>query len=111
MEEREFYIRLSIRERWSKRELERQFKAALSSEQCSLLQKCRHWWHKGTRKHFTSSKMLMPSSSSGLPNEHPEADPHQGLLNKLKDFLIELGRDFCFVVPSIRFRSETETLL
>jgi predicted nuclease of restriction endonuclease-like (RecB) superfamily len=28
-EEREFYLRLAIRERWSKRELERQFKAAL----------------------------------------------------------------------------------
>lgn len=33
----------------------------------------------------------------GLPPEHPETDLHQGLLNKLKDFLIELGRDFCFV--------------
>jgi predicted nuclease of restriction endonuclease-like (RecB) superfamily len=28
-EEREFYLRLAIRERWSKRDLERQFKAAL----------------------------------------------------------------------------------
>ncbi len=28
-EEREFYLRLAIRERWSKRELERQFKTAL----------------------------------------------------------------------------------
>jgi alkylhydroperoxidase/carboxymuconolactone decarboxylase family protein YurZ len=28
-EEREFYMRLAIRERWSKRELERQFKTAL----------------------------------------------------------------------------------
>lgn len=28
-EEREFYLRLAIREKWSKRELERQFNAAL----------------------------------------------------------------------------------
>jgi hypothetical protein len=28
-EEREFYLRLAIQEKWSKRELERQFKAAL----------------------------------------------------------------------------------
>ena len=28
-EEREFYLRLAIREQWSKRELERQFKTAL----------------------------------------------------------------------------------
>ena len=33
----------------------------------------------------------------GLPDDHSEADLHRGLLYKLKDFLIELGRDFCFV--------------
>ena len=33
----------------------------------------------------------------GLTARAPEADLHQGVLNKLKDFLLELGRDFCFV--------------
>jgi hypothetical protein len=32
-----------------------------------------------------------------LPRIHAETDLHRGLLEKLKDFLIELGRDFCFV--------------
>ena len=32
-----------------------------------------------------------------LPEGHAEADLHRALLLKLKDFLIELGRDFCFV--------------
>jgi hypothetical protein len=32
-----------------------------------------------------------------LAQGHAEADLHQGLLTKLKNFLIELGRDFCFV--------------
>lgn len=32
-----------------------------------------------------------------MPEIHAEADLHRGLLNKLKDFLIELGRDFCFI--------------
>ena len=32
-----------------------------------------------------------------LPEGHAEADPHRALLLKLRDFLIELGRDFCFV--------------
>lgn len=32
-----------------------------------------------------------------LPASHAEADLHRGLLDKLKNFLIELGRDFCFV--------------
>ncbi|GFM53542.1 hypothetical protein PSCICE_48090 [Pseudomonas cichorii] len=33
----------------------------------------------------------------GLPGGHAESDLHKGLLVRLKDFLIELGRDFCFV--------------
>jgi YhcG PDDEXK nuclease domain len=33
----------------------------------------------------------------GLPPAHAEADLRRGLLDKLKGFLIELGRDFCFV--------------
>ena len=32
-----------------------------------------------------------------MPQVHAEADFHSALLDKLKDFLIELGRDFCFV--------------
>ncbi len=32
-----------------------------------------------------------------LPEAHSEADLHRGLLAWLKAFLIELGRDFCFV--------------
>ena len=32
-----------------------------------------------------------------LPTPHSESDLHHGLLARLKDFLIELGRDFCFV--------------
>jgi hypothetical protein len=33
----------------------------------------------------------------GLSEPHSELDLHRGLLGRLKDFLIELGRDFCFV--------------
>ncbi|WP_414930068.1 PDDEXK nuclease domain-containing protein [Variovorax sp. Root434] len=32
-----------------------------------------------------------------LPAAHTEADLHRGLLARLRTFLIELGRDFCFV--------------
>lgn len=43
-EEREFYVRLAIRERWSKRGLERQFKTSLFERAVlSPPKKCRHW--------------------------------------------------------------------
>jgi hypothetical protein len=32
-----------------------------------------------------------------LPPDHSEADLQRGLIERLKHFLIELGRDFCFV--------------
>lgn len=32
-----------------------------------------------------------------LAHGHVEADLHGGLLRRLRDFLIELGRDFCFI--------------
>lgn len=33
----------------------------------------------------------------GLQDDHEEIDLHRALLAKLKNFLIELGKDFCFV--------------
>ena len=44
-----------------------------------------------------------------LPCIHAETDLHRGLLEKLKDFLIELERDFCFVGPNIHCRLAAKT--
>lgn len=41
LEEREFYLRLAMQEKWTSRELERHTAWALSSVQCSAQQKCR----------------------------------------------------------------------
>jgi len=81
----------------SKRELERQFDAALfervvlSPPKVSPVVRKSHPEALGIFKDAYSVEFL------GLPQIHAEADLHRGLLNKLKDFLIELGRDFCFV--------------
>jgi len=96
-EEREFYLRMAIQERWSSRELERQFKAALF-ERAVL----------NPPKVSPVTRQLHPQAASifkdsyvveflDLPDGHSEADLHKALINRLKDFLIELGRDFCFV--------------
>jgi predicted nuclease of restriction endonuclease-like (RecB) superfamily len=96
-EEREFYLRLAIREQWSSRELERQFKAALfertvlSPAKVSAVLSQIHPDAMGVFKDSYLVEFL------DLPSGHAEADLHQGLLQRLKDFLIELGRDFCFV--------------
>lgn len=96
-EERAFYLRMAVQEKWSKRELERQLKAALfertiadpAKTSAALKQT-----HPAALEIFRDSYMV---EFLDLPSAHSETDLHQGLLTRLKDFLIELGRDFCFV--------------
>jgi predicted nuclease of restriction endonuclease-like (RecB) superfamily len=96
-EEREFYLRMTAQEKWGKRELERQFKTALFER--TVLNPVRvspvaRLLHPAVLNEFKDAYML---EFLGLPGDHSESDLHQGLLAKLKTFLGELGRDFCFV--------------
>lgn len=96
-EEREFYLRLAIREQWSSRELERQFKGALFERSVLTPAKVSAvvtQTHPNALSVFKDSYLV---EFLDLPAGHAEADLHRGLLHRLKDFLIELGRDFCFV--------------
>ncbi len=96
-EEREFYLRMAIQERWDKRELERQFRLA-AFERTVLnppkLSPAVRQIHGGAASVFKDAYVV---EFLNLPEEHSEADLHCGLLARLKAFLIELGRDFCFV--------------
>jgi predicted nuclease of restriction endonuclease-like (RecB) superfamily len=96
-EEREFYMRAAIQERWSKRELERQFDSALFARVVLRPPKVSPVCDKPTRKPSASSRTLTAWNFLGLPVVHAETDLHRALLDKLKAFLIELGRDFCFI--------------
>jgi predicted nuclease of restriction endonuclease-like (RecB) superfamily len=96
-EEREFYLRIAVRERWSKRELERQVNSALFARVVlsppKVLPAVRHL-HPEALSIFKDAYNL---EFLGLPQIHAEVDLHRALLDKLRNFLIELGRDFCFV--------------
>lgn len=96
-EEREFYLRLVARERWSFRELQRQLAGALFER--TVL---------SPTKLSTPLAELHPDAAGvfkdaylieflDLPPRHSEADLQRGLVEQLKRFLIELGRDFCYV--------------
>ncbi|MBX8566177.1 PDDEXK nuclease domain-containing protein [Pseudomonas cichorii] len=96
-EEREFYLRMAIQEKWSSRELERQFKAALFERnitQPAKISAVLKQSHPAALEIFRDAYMV---EFLDLPGGHVESDLHKGLLVRLKDFLIELGRDFCFV--------------
>jgi len=96
-EEREFYLCVAIRERWSSRELERQLKGALFERTVLHPPKVSQVVQNTHADALSVFKDAYLVEFLDLPAEHAESDLHRGLLVKLKDFLIELGRDFCFV--------------
>jgi predicted nuclease of restriction endonuclease-like (RecB) superfamily len=96
-EEREFYLRSCLRERWSKRQLERQLAGGLFERTVLSpikLSPAVAELHPDAVSIFKDSYLL---EFLNLSKDHSEADLHAGLVEKLKDFLIELGRDFCYV--------------
>lgn len=96
-EEREFYIRLTAQERWSSRELERQLRASLF-ERAVLnppqLSTALREMHPTAETLFRDAYLV---EFLELPDGHREADLHKSLLDNLRRFLAELGRDFCFI--------------
>lgn len=96
-EEREFYIRMALREQWSSRELERQLRtglvarAVLDPPQLSTALRELHPQAAGFFKDAYALEFL------GLTETHSEADLHGALIRNLGRFLTELGRDFCFI--------------
>ena len=96
-EEREFYLRMAAMEKWSKRELERQLNGALFERVVlspTIVSPPLTQIHPDAASVFKDSYLV---EFLGLPAEHSEADLHRGLVEQLKNFLIELGRDFCFI--------------
>ena len=94
-EEREFYIRLCIKENYSKRQLERQLDSGYYE------------------RYMLSKDNLLPESVKklgenpfldsyvmeflDLPNEFHENDLRKALIRNMKDFILELGKDFTFI--------------
>lgn len=96
-EEREFYLRLCLREQWSKRELERQLAGALFERVVLSPPKVSPvvtQLHPAAETLFKDSYLL---DFLALPENYSEADLQQALIGNMRRFLIEIGRDFCFV--------------
>jgi predicted nuclease of restriction endonuclease-like (RecB) superfamily len=97
-EEREFYLALAARERWSKRELERQLRLGAFEQAvlapAKLSAALREMQAEAPSEVFKDAYAV---EFLNLPGGHSEADLHRGLLEQLRRFLVELGRDFCFV--------------
>jgi len=96
-EEREFYINLASKEKYSSRELDKQIKSGcyerimLSNKKLSAVMRQLPQDTNSVFKDVYSLEFL------GLGASHREKDLQQALVANLKDFIVEIGRDFCFI--------------
>lgn len=96
-EEREFYLKLAKQEGYSFRELERQISASLfertmigNSKLSTALRESNH----DLTNTFKDSYVF---EFLNLPEPHSESDLQRGLVRQMKNFILELGKDFLFI--------------
>jgi len=96
-EEREFYIRLCIREHYSKRELERQISSS-AFERVMIGNARLPEGIKQLPQNITNAlKDSYVFEFLNLPEPYIENDLRKALLHELKLFMLELGSDYLFV--------------
>ncbi len=96
-EEREFYLKLAQQEHYSFRELDRQISASLferimigNSKLSTVLRETKP----GLTNTFKDSYIL---DFLNLPELHSERELQLGLVRQMKNFILELGKDFLFI--------------
>jgi predicted nuclease of restriction endonuclease-like (RecB) superfamily len=104
-EERHFYLKLSIKNNYSKRELDRQISSSYyerymlsDGKQLSTLNKTID------EDDYPNTKILDTYSLEflDLPNEFSEKDLKNAIIKNLKDFILEVGKDFTFIADEYR---------
>ncbi len=99
-EEREFYLRMCLKERWGKRELKRQINSSLferymiadKPEKVTALIP-RHK-EEDIVRHFKDDYVL---EFLNLGNDYSEKELEKAILDNLKDFFLEFGKTLTFV--------------
>ena len=99
-EEKQFYLKMCIKERWSKRELDRQLDSSLferyvladkPEKVTALIPKHES---KDLVKHFKDEYVL---EFLDLRKEYSEQELEKAILDNLRDFFLEFGKSFTFV--------------
>lgn len=92
--EREFYIILTAKERYSKRELERQIDSAYFERFIISKEKLLPEKIKSNQNPFLDSYVI---EFLNLPQQYNERELRKALINGMRDFILELGKDLTFV--------------
>ena len=99
-EEREFYIKLCIKESYSKRELERQMDSGYYERYMLSKEKLLPEPIKGLKENpFMDSYVI---EFLDLPKNFKESDLRKGLIRNMKEFILEVGKNFTFIDEEYR---------
>lgn len=97
IEEKEFYLRLCKQEKYSSRELERQISSGIFERTMignSKLSPAVREIHPDIENTFKDSYIF---DFLNLQEPHNESDLQKGLIKQMKNFILELGKDFLFI--------------
>ena len=102
IEEQEFYLRLSSQEKFSSRELERQINSGVfertiigNTKVSSVMREL----HPDITNTFKDSYIF---DFLNLSETYTESDLQKGLINQMKNFVLELGKDFLFIAEEYK---------
>ena len=99
-EERHFYIALCAKENYSARELSRQIDSGYYERYMLSKEKLLPEPVKGLKENpFLDSYVI---EFLDLPSNYKESDLRKGLIRNMKDFILEVGKDFTFIDEEYR---------
>ena len=96
-EEREFYLRMCLKENYSVRELDRQISAGLFERVMIGNKKLSPTLKEMHPNIFNNFKDSYVFEFLNLPEPHSESELQKGLIKQMKAFILELGKDFLFI--------------
>ena len=100
IEEKEFYIKMCIKNNYSKRELDRQMASGYFQRYMLSNGKANQSLEKATgEEDYPNTKILDTYSLEflDLPNQYSEKDLKKAIISNMKDFILEIGKDFTYV--------------
>jgi len=99
-EEREFYLLLSAKNNYSKRELERQIDSSLFEREMISAEKNQLFIERSTG--LTALRDSYVLEFLDIPKQHKEKQLRQAIVANLRDFILEFGKDFTLVGEEYR---------
>jgi len=101
-EEREFYLLLSTKNNYSKRELERQIDSSLYERTMVSTEKYLPIIHRNAG--LTALRDSYVLEFLDIPEHHREKELRKAIIANMRDFILEFGKDFSFIGEEYRIQ-------